>query len=206
MKTVGQIISQARQKRGLSIDQLSGLTKIDSRYISALEQDKYQLLPSETFVKGFIRNLCQRLDLNPNELIAIFRRDFRHPEQPTVSKHRSRRFLPDNTTQFLPFIAGGVIFLVYLIFQFRAIVIPPKLSISNPENNAVLVSPVEIEGNTAIDATIFINEDIKIRPDASGHFITRLNFPQGEIAIQIKSVNRFSRSVTKNLSVTIISK
>ena len=206
MKTVGQIISQARQKRGLSIDQLSGLTKIDSRYISALEQDNYQLLPSETFVKGFIRNLCQRLDLNPNELIAIFRRDFRHPEQPPVSKHRSRLFLPDNATQFLPFMVGGVVFLVYLIFQFRAIVIPPKLSISNPENNAVLVSPVEIEGNTAIDATIFINEDIKIRPDASGHFITRLNFPQGEIAIQIKSVNRFSRSVTKNLSVTIISK
>src|SRR3989344_5617289 len=107
MKTVGQIISQARQKRGLSIDQLSGLTKIDSKYISALEQDHYYSLPSETFAKGFIRNLCQRLDLNPNELVAIFRRDFRHPEQSSVTKRRHRLNLPDNATQFLPFILGG---------------------------------------------------------------------------------------------------
>ena len=206
MKTVGQIIANARQIRGLSVDQLSSLTKIDSKYISALEQDDYLKLPSETFAKGFIRNLSLRLDLNPQELIAIFRRDFRLPEQLSISRRHPRFTLPDYTKQILPFLLGGVVFVVYLIFQFRAIVTPPKLSVLRPEIGAVLVSPVELEGETDIDATIFINEETKVRSDSSGHFFTRVNLPLGETTIEIKTVNRFSRSTSKKIPVTIISK
>lgn len=206
MKTVGQIIASARQKRGLSADQLSSLTKIDSRYIIALEQDDYHKLPSETFAKGFIRNLSLRLDLNPSELIAIFRRDFRLPEQPSISRHHSRFALPDYTKQVLPFLLGGIVFIVYLIFQFRAIVTPPKLTVLRPEVGAVLVSPVEVEGETDIDATIFINEETKVRPDSSGHFFARVNLSLGETVIELKTVNRFSRSTSKKIPITIISK
>lgn len=206
MKTVGQIIRSVRVKRGFSIDQISSLTKIDSRYITALEEDDFSKLPSETFAKGFIRNLSQRLDLNPGELIAIFRRDYRLPEQTTSSKRSRRLFLPDNTAQFLPFILGGLVFIIYLIFQFRAIVTPPKLWLSSPVEGAVLVSPVEIEGETAIDATVFINDETKVRPDSTGHFLTRVNLPIGETIIEIKTVNRFSRSASEKISVTIISK
>lgn len=206
MKTVGQIIRSARLKRGFSIDQISSLTKIDSRYITALEEDDFSKLPSETFAKGFIRNLSQRLDLNPGELIAIFRRDYRLPEQFPPSKRSRRLFLPDNTAQFLPFILGGLVFIIYLIFQFRAIVTPPKLRLSSPVEGAVLVSPVEIEGETAIDATVFINDETKVRPDSTGHFLARVNLPIGETIIEIKTVNRFSRSASEKISVTIISK
>lgn len=206
MKTVGQIIRSARIKRGFSIDQISSLTKIDSRYITALEEDDFSKLPSETFAKGFIRNLSQRLDLNPGELIAIFRRDYRLPEQFPHSKRSRRLFLPDNTAQFLPFILGGLVFIIYLIFQFRAIVTPPKLRLSSPVEGAVLVSPVEIEGETAIDATVFINDETKVRPDSTGHFLARVNLPIGETIIEIKTVNRFSRSASEKISVTIISK
>lgn len=206
MKTVGQIIRNARLKRGFSIDQISSLTKIDSRYITALEEDDFSKLPSETFAKGFIRNLSQRLDLNPGELIAIFRRDYRLPEQFPPSKRSRRLFLPDNTAQFLPFILGGLVFIIYLIFQFRAIVTPPKLQLSSPIEGAVLVSPVEIEGETAIDATVFINDETKVRPDSTGHFLARVNLPIGETIIEIKTVNRFSRSASEKISVTIISK
>lgn len=206
MKTVGQIIRTSRQKRGLSVDQLSSLTKIDSKYIDALERDDYFKLPSGTFAKGFIRNLSTRLDLNPNELVAIFRRDYRLPEQPSVTKHRRRVSLPENATQIMPFVVGGLAFVIYLIFQFRAIVTPPKLTVTRPENGAVLVSPLEIEGDTAIDATIFINEETKVKPDTSGHFTARINLSIGETIIEIKTVNRFSRSSIKKIPVTVISK
>lgn len=206
MKTVGQIIRSARLKRSFSINQISSLTKIDSRYITALEEDDFSKLPSETFAKGFIRNLSQRLDLNPGELIAIFRRDYRLPEQFPPSKRSRRLFLPEKTAQFLPFILGGLVFIIYLIFQFRAIVTPPKLQLSSPVEGAVLVSPVEIEGETAIDATVFINDETKVRPDSTGHFLARVNLPIGETIIEIKTVNRFSRSASKKISITIISK
>lgn len=206
MKTVGQIIRSARLKRGLTLDQLSSLTKIDSRYIDALEHDNFQKLPSETFAKGFIRNLCQRLDLDPNELVAIFRRDFRLPETSSASKRRPRLILSEHLAQLLPFISGGLVFLVYLIFQFRAIVTPPKLSVSRPEIGLVLVSPVDIEGDTVSDATVYINEETKVKPNSTGHFLTRVNLPLGETVIEVKTVNRFSRSTVKKIPITIISK
>ncbi len=205
MKTVGQIIKGARQKRSLSVDQLSSLTKIDSKYIDALELDRYDDLPSETFAKGFIRNLSLRLDLNPNELIAIFRRDFRQPDRAGV-KVIHRKTLSGIPSQVLPFVIGGLVFVIYLIFQFRAILTPPKLEILKPSSGSVLVSPIEIEGDTSIDANIFIGEDTQVKPDTEGHFFARINLPVGETTLDIKATNRFSRTTEKKISVTIISK
>jgi cytoskeleton protein RodZ len=60
MKTVGQLLHAERLKKNISIEELSLATKIDGKYIEALESDRYNLLPSETFTKGFIRNLSLR--------------------------------------------------------------------------------------------------------------------------------------------------
>jgi len=206
MKTVGEIIRTARQKRGLSIEQLSVLTKIDSKYIDALEANRYHDLPSETFIKGFIRNIGQRLSHNPDELIAIFRRDFRQPDRIRKVKIRHRTVLPGISLQILPFVLGGLVFAVYLIFQFRAILTPPKLEIIKPTNSSVLVSPIVIEGDTSIDSTVYINEETLVKPDSSGHFTARINLPVGEIVLKVKSTNRFSRSSEKEIPVTVISK
>ncbi|HCQ31482.1 TPA: hypothetical protein DIU27_03830 [Candidatus Collierbacteria bacterium] len=206
MKTVGQIIRTARQKRSLSIDQLSGLTKIDAKYIGALEVDDYSSLPSETFAKGFIRNLSQRLALDSDELVAIFRRDFRQPVITRTIKTRHHFIFPKVSSPLLPFILGGLVFVIYLIFQFRAILTPPKLEITSPASASVLISPIEIEGDTAIDATIFINGETQVKPDSTGHFLARINLPVGEAVLEIKSINRFSRTSSQKIPVTIISK
>lgn len=206
MKTVGQIIKAGRQKRFLSIDQLSQLTKIDAKYIEFLEQDRYQDLPSETFAKGFIRNLSQRLDLDPDELVAIFRRDFRQPTKIRNIKIRQRFIFPGISSQTLPFILGGLVFVIYLVFQFRAILTPPKLDVARPTGGQVLVSPIEIEGDTAIDAVVYIGSETQVKPDSSGHFLARINLPVGETVLEIKATNRFSRSSLKEIPITIISK
>ena len=60
--------------------------------------------------------------------------------------------------------------------------------------------------NTNYISFVYINEEIKVKPDSSGHFFTRINLPVGETEIGIKSTNRFSRSSSKILKITIISK
>lgn len=206
MKTVGQILRSGRQGRNLSIDQLSSLTKIDGRYIEALEQDRYHDLPSETFAKGFIRNLAQRLDLNPNELVAIFRRDFRLPDRNRPVTLRRRNFIPGFSSQILPFVLGALAFIIYLVFQFRVILTPPKLKIDKPVSGSVLISPIEIEGETSLDAVVFINEDTQVKPDNTGKFFARINLPIGETTLDIKAVNRFSRTAGEKVLITIVSK
>jgi len=207
MKTVGQILKTSREERNFTVEQLSSLTKIDAKYIVALENGDYNRLPSETFIKGFIRNLSLRLDKNPNELIAIFRRDYNQPFLGKSKPKRIRRSLSFSflTSQMAFFGLAILVFLVYLAFQFRAILTPPKLEISRPSSNSVLISPIEIEGITSADSVITINEDTRAKPDISGHFLVRYTLPVGETVLEIKATNRFGRASSVKVPITIVS-
>lgn len=208
MKTVGQIIKAERQRKNLSLESLSHLTKIDLKYLQAIESDDYQKLPSETFSKGFVRNIATRLDRDPAELVAIFRRDYKLPEKKSLQKIRPQRinFHHFSFFQYAPIFLGVAIFFLYLAFQFRVILTPPKLEVISPVSGSVLVSPLLIEGNTSVDSYLKIGEDVQVRPDENGNFSAKLNLPLGETEIQVVSTNRFGRSTTKNISLTIISK
>lgn len=208
MKTVGQILHSERNKKNISIEELSLATKIDGKYIEAIEADRYDLLPSETFAKGFIRNISLNLGTDPEEHIAVFRRDYRNPElkKHLPSVHKSSKFhLPSLSSQLLPIFLGVVVFLIYLGFQFRAILTPPSLQLNKPQSGAVLSSPVDIEGNTSTDSLVTINDDNVIKPDQNGVYQLRLSLPVGETKIKIKTTNRFSRSSTIEIPLTIIS-
>jgi cytoskeletal protein RodZ len=208
LKTVGQLLHAQRNQKNISVEDLSLATKIDTKYIQALEADRYDLLPSETFAKGFIRNLCQALGTDPNEFIAVFRRDFRHPEEKektVIYRHSGLRF-PHLSSSILPIILGVAVFVIYLGFQFRAILTPPPLQVTKPLTNAVLASPIDIEGTTSTDSLVTINDDNVVKPDQNGVFQISLNLPIGETTIKVKTTNRFSRSTTVTVPLTIISK
>ena len=82
MKSLGEILASARKEKKLTIQDIAKETKIEARYIRALENDEFQKLPSPTFTKGFIRNYAIQLDISPEDLIAVFRRDYSSPEEP----------------------------------------------------------------------------------------------------------------------------
>lgn len=210
MKTVGQLLHGERIKKDISIEELSLATKIDGKYIEALEADRYDLLPSETFAKGFIRNLSLNLGNDPEEFIAVFRRDYRDPSNHRSSSNpkKNKSFhLPffQSSSQFLPLILGVVVFVVYLIFQFRAILTPPPLIINKPQSGAVLASPIDIEGTTSTDSLVTINNDNIVKPDQNGLFQIRLSLPVGETSLKIITTNRFGRSQSMEIPLTIIS-
>lgn len=208
MKTVGQLLYKERNIKNISVEELSLATKIDVKYIKALEADKYDLLPSETFAKGFIRNLSLNLGCNPEENIAIFRRDYRNFDNNNFLKNNNRsskKILSGLSPQFFSIILGIVIFIIYLAFQFRVILTPPPLEISKPQKDTVLASPVEILGETSTDSLVTINDDNVVKPDQNGHFQLRLSLPVGETIIKIKTTNRFSRSSSIELPLTVIS-
>ena len=64
METIGQILKNAREKKGLSIEELEASTHIVARFIKALENEEFDVLPGEIYVKGFIKNLSDKLSLD----------------------------------------------------------------------------------------------------------------------------------------------
>lgn len=100
---------------------------------------------------------------------------------------------------------GSLAFVIYLGFQYRAVITPPALAVINPQKDAVTISPVTIEGKTVSGATVTINDDLKISPDSSGYFAAKLNFSPGQNEIKVSVTNRFSRTTTKVIPITIVS-
>lgn len=74
METVGQILKAAREKRGYSISEVALHTRIGARYLTALEEDRYETFPSETHITGFIRSYARHLEIDPDNLIGIYKR------------------------------------------------------------------------------------------------------------------------------------
>lgn len=70
---IGDLLRQKREEHNLTIEQLSEETKIQKRYLKALEEEKFGELPGEVHVKGFMRNYCKAVGLNPDEIVAIYK-------------------------------------------------------------------------------------------------------------------------------------
>ncbi|MGH2373431.1 MAG: helix-turn-helix domain-containing protein [bacterium] len=66
---IGAVLRAARAKRGLSLAEMRVRTKIDARYLTALEADRFRELPPLPFARGFLRTYALELGLDPEPLV-----------------------------------------------------------------------------------------------------------------------------------------
>lgn len=72
METVGEILKNAREKKGFTIESLEKKTRIVSRYIEALENNEFDKLPGEIYVKGFIKTISDKLLLDSDKVLERY--------------------------------------------------------------------------------------------------------------------------------------
>ena len=64
MFEIGNSLHEARIRQGLEFPEVELATKIRVKYIRALEQEEFSLLPGETYVRGFLRTYADYLGLD----------------------------------------------------------------------------------------------------------------------------------------------
>ena len=67
---VGAYLREMRERRGISLDEISRQTRVPARYLEALEKDCLADLPAPVFVRGYIRAYCQVLGEAPEHALA----------------------------------------------------------------------------------------------------------------------------------------
>src|SRR5439155_5496362 len=72
MFEIGRTLREARERRMLSYSQAEQETKIRSRYLRALEDEDFSVLPGPTYTKGFLRAYADFLDLDGQLFIDEF--------------------------------------------------------------------------------------------------------------------------------------
>src|SRR6478752_3112378 len=94
MFEIGPALREARERRGLAFGDVEADTAIRTRYIRALEEEQFHVLPGATYTKGFLRAYAEYLGLDGQLFIDEFNSRHHDPrtpqEQPIASQPRSR--------------------------------------------------------------------------------------------------------------------
>jgi len=73
MGTIGEELKAAREKKGLTLRQVSEKTRIGLTFLKALEEEDYTVIPGDVFVVGFLRNYAKELGLDENDLAGRYK-------------------------------------------------------------------------------------------------------------------------------------
>src|SRR6478609_4044465 len=111
MFEIGGSLREARLKRDLTPADVQKAIRIRDRYLQALEEERWELLPGDAYVKGFLRTYADYLGLDGNLYVEEYNSRFAHPDEPQLVPQRfERTSTPFAGVGFLrPLIAVGVI-------------------------------------------------------------------------------------------------
>jgi cytoskeletal protein RodZ len=72
LSELGQLLRKARLEKGISLDDMQEITKIRKRYLEAIEEGNYKLLPGNFYVRAFIKSYSECVGLDPNEVLRLY--------------------------------------------------------------------------------------------------------------------------------------
>ena len=76
MASIGETLRDARMRQRLDIAEVERSTKIRAKYLRALENEDFAVLPGPTFVKTFLRTYSEVLGLDPHVLVEEYRANY----------------------------------------------------------------------------------------------------------------------------------
>jgi cytoskeletal protein RodZ len=73
---IGSSLREARTRQGLDFPELEELTKIRPKYLRALEDEQFEILPAPTYVRGFLRSYAEALGLDGQPFVDEYNSRF----------------------------------------------------------------------------------------------------------------------------------
>ena len=72
MEGFGRFLQQAREKKHLSLEDVASQTRIQQKYLEALESEDFAGLPGKVFAKGFVRSFAKTIELDEEDTLQRF--------------------------------------------------------------------------------------------------------------------------------------
>lgn len=212
MLTAGKVLKARRKELGKSIGQISQETKIQTKYISLLENDDYEALDSDVFASGFIKIYAANLGLDVDRVLAIYRRSspkvkvkqsVNSKKQPLDAKEIFAKFATPRNSIVLVLILIVIGLLGYLSFQFYNFQKEPYLNVESPANNQTTdKNSVVVKGETEQNTFVEINGKI-VNLDDESRFEETISLNEGNNVIAVRAVkeNNQGRETVKQINI-----
>ena len=137
MFEIGSSLKEARLRKGLDFPEIETGTKIRGKYLNALEEERFDVLPGETYIKGFLRTYAEYLGLDGQLYVDEFNSRYVAPdEMQTIRVRRTAQARRHRRVQ------GGVLIAALVgIAVVTALVIVAWTSGSAPKQPVAGISP-----------------------------------------------------------------
>ncbi|WP_409021452.1 helix-turn-helix domain-containing protein [Dellaglioa sp. P0083] len=91
MSEIGKTLQEARINKGYTLDDLQQMTKIQKRYLIAIEDEKFSDLPGDFYVRAFVKQYAETVDLDGDELLKEFNETLPDTQETVVAKEQVSR-------------------------------------------------------------------------------------------------------------------
>jgi hypothetical protein len=91
MPEIGETLREARMRRRIDMTEVETATKIRGKYLRALENEEWDLLPGPTFVKSFLRTYAEYLGLDARLLVEEYRQRYERPTSQDLTPFSAAR-------------------------------------------------------------------------------------------------------------------
>lgn len=213
-KSYGKKLKSRRKSLDLSLLEVERITKIKSAHLKALEEDRFEILPSETYVVGFLKKYCSILGLNRKKVISDFKK--RKSELENIKKKKEQKKIYPEEVRINSYfvtprlLTGLVIFAVisvisfYLFKQVSLFASAPKLDLSSPEKLEFISKEdmVLLSGETDPRAEVTISGQ-EVPTSESGEFSQKISLRKGANLVEIKAKNKSNKVTSKILKIIV---
>ena len=195
MSAVGELFSQKRKAKKISLAKVSHDLLVKQEHLDAIEKGQWANLPEPTFAKGFIKIYAQYLGLDTSKILPLYRREYdetKYPHKQSPLQIKKRLMITPNKFALLLFIVTIAIFASYLLIQYFSILSAPKLEfISPPDDLTTSVPAITIDGRSEKEAMVSVNGQF-IPIDDQGKFSYQYKLTQDKNTIEIIASKRLS--------------
>jgi cytoskeleton protein RodZ len=113
---IGNSLREARLRQGFELPRVEADTKIRAKYLRALEEEHFEVLPGDTYVKGFLRTYAEYLGLDGQLYVDEYNSRFAREEEFPVQSPAARRPRPHRMeSNFVVVALAGIVAVTILV-------------------------------------------------------------------------------------------
>lgn len=204
MLSVGELLRREREKQGKSLRDLEKTTRVREKVLRAVEENEWNSFTSKVYITGAIKGYASALGLDPDNMLAYFRRDYEKKDDLKFKKNLpTDNLLPETKKLVIGMVVSiFLLFTAYFGYQLKLYTTPPKVEIVLPtESTFRNVERIRVRGQTEKEANITIfGERVYQRKGDEGIF--EYDFPmrkgKNTLTIEVIGANGKKTIVTKD--------
>ena len=117
MSGFGNSFKSAREAKDLTLEEIAQETRISARFLRAIEEETFDVLPGGIFNRGFVRTYASYVGIDPEQAVSEYR-DLTRESNADESESATNSFLDNSEGHLLPIAVGSLVVLIVLFYVF----------------------------------------------------------------------------------------